>query len=401
MTEQLSDVAERAVLGAMLLRGSAVDEVATLLTHADFRNPNYGAVFAACVDVRGEYPGSVDLDWLMVADRADTTPKMGPDHLQRLADAAGTTANVRYYARQVIDAATLRRYEAAGHQIVTAVQAGRDVETVAQKALNALQAVQSARPAAGLQAKPFKELMAQQDAAYDWVVPQFLDRGDRFVLTGEEGLGKSFFLRQAALLTACGLSFVTFKPIPPKRVLVVDVENSEKQWRRNARSMWDTAREKGCDVGDRLHVACHGRIDVTRGDHLASLHRLIDQHQPDLFVIGPLYKITSKAIQSDDDAAPVIAALDSIRDKGITLMLETHMGHTKNALGSRDVRPRGSAALLGWPEFGAGLARAKSEASEGMPIPGLADLIHWRGQRDHRPWPDQWVHGATWPWEPL
>jgi replicative DNA helicase len=114
-----------------------------------------------------------------------------------------------------------------------------------------------------------------------------------------------------------------------------------------------------------------------------------------------LYKITSKAIQSDDDAAPVIAALDSIRDKGITLMLETHMGHTKNNSGSRDVRPRGSAALLGWPEFGAGLARVKNEASEGMPVPGLADLIHWRGQRDHRPWPDQWVHGATWPWEPL
>ena len=56
-----------------------------------------------------------------------------------------------------------------------------------------------------------------------------------------------------------------------------------------------------------------------------------------------------------DDAAPLILALDAIRDRGLCLLMEAHAGHAKGANGTRDLRPRGSSALLGWPEFGFGL----------------------------------------------
>jgi len=392
------DAAERAVIGAMLVSSQATVDVSAKLAESDFRDPILGALFAGLVELHSEQSNLTEPDWLLLLDRVDAGKPLTLRDLQPLADAVPTAANVGYYARQVADGSVLRRYWAAGHDVVKAVEAGADVETVAQKALNGLQSAQNARVGAGMQAKDYEALMTAQDAPHNWVVPNYLEVGDRFVLTGHEGLGKSMLLRQAAVMTAIGLSFVTGETIPPKRVLVVDVENSERMWRRTTHRMWQTARDRGLSTEDRLWVACHGRIDLTRGDHLASLHRLVDQHQPDLVVIGPLYKLTSKAITSDDDAAPVITALDSLRDRGVTLMLETHMGHGQGSNGDRNVRPRGSAALLGWPEFGYGIAPAKNDPGEGGPG-GLVDMIAWRGQRDRRDWPEQWVRGATWPWE--
>lgn len=394
-----ADAAERAVIGAMLGSGRAVIDVLDLkVTHTDFRDPDLAAIFTAAVDVHSEFPKALEPDRLLVVQRSRTVKPLTPRDIQALRDSTPVAGNVGFYARQVLDASVIRRYGEAASSIAAAIAAGHDVETVSQKAQNALQSVQQARVGAGMQAKAYTALMGEREAEHDWVVPDFLERSDRFVITGHEGLGKSMMLRQAAVMTAAGLSFVTARPIPPKRVLVIDVENSERMWRRTSRRIWESAKTKGHDVEDRLWVACHGRLDLTRGDHLSSMHRLIDQHQPDMMVIGPLYKLTSKAITSDDDAAPIITALDSIRDKGITMMLETHMGHSQGANGDRNVRPRGSAALLGWPEFGVGLAPAKNDPGEGGKG-AVVDMIHWRGQRDERDWPDQWIRGATWPWE--
>jgi hypothetical protein len=398
MTAQSDTLAaERAVIGAMLARTDSIDTAGEIVTVQDFEDPEMAALFAACIELRAQGAADRNIDHLTVARQARTLRKLSVYDLQEIAESTPVVGNVGYYAKMVKEAATVRAFRDAGVTISAAVEAGHDAETIAQKALNAMQAAQDRAPRLGLVATPYEQLMAQQDAAYDWVVPGFLEHQDRFVLTGVEGLGKSTFLRQAAIMTAAGLSFVTGKPIPPKRALVIDVENSERQWRRTTRAMWQQVHEQHRDFGDRLHVACHGRLNLTRGDHLAAVHRLIDLHQPDLVVIGPLYKLTPKAINSDDDAAPIITALDSIRERGPALMLETHMGHTKGATGDRDVRPRGSAALLGWPEFGAGLAPAKQDD---MPIPGLVDLIHWRGMRDARPWPKQLVSGREWPWMP-
>ena len=77
-------------------------------------------------------------------------------------------------------------------------------------------------------------------------------------------------------------------------------------------------------------------------------------------VIGPLYRLIPRAIMSDDDASPLLANLDTICDRGIALIIEAHAGHVTNRDGERDLRPRGSSALMGWPEFGLGLKLSKA-----------------------------------------
>jgi replicative DNA helicase len=116
-------------------------------------------------------------------------------------------------------------------------------------------------------------------------------------------------------------------------------------------------------------------------------------------LIGPLYRLIPRAINSDDDAAPLLAALDTIRDRGIAMLIEAHAGHAANPKGERDMRPRGSAALMGWPEFGYGLRLNRKN-------PLHVDMVRWRGDRDARGWPAKLGRsnvegGQRWPWRPV
>ena len=77
------------------------------------------------------------------------------------------------------------------------------------------------------------------------------------------------------------------------------------------------------------------------------------------------------------------------------MLVEAHAGHGLGAGGKRDMRPRGSAAFLGWPEFGYGLRPAERAAGDSRRV---ADLVGWRGDREERDWPARLVSGGTWPW---
>lgn len=247
-----------------------------------------------------------------------------------------------------------------------------------------------------LSPKPLDEILSM-DTSHDWLVPGLLERRDRFVLTGTEGMGKSHMLRQICVTTASGLHpFTLGRFVDPVKVLVVDAENSEKQWARGARYITDLAARKGqVDPRSNIVVSAGVRLDFTLQSNINEIHKLLDEHDPDILYIGPLYKLVPKAINTDDDAAPVIAALDSFRERGVTMLMEAHAGHTKLTDGKRDLRPRGSAALLGWPEFGFGI-------QPDVANPGFAELVRWRGEREEREWPSTLYKGkpGELPWEP-
>jgi hypothetical protein len=231
---------------------------------------------------------------------------------------------------------------------------------------------------------------------YDWIIPGILERMDRLIVTGPEGAGKTTWCRQMVVLAAAGINPITFEPnMDPARVLVVDAENTEKQWRRGVRWMaTQAAREGKADPQDRIFIKAGHRIDITRGTELAKIHRYIDEFNPDIVYIGPLYKMVPGAITNDDDAAPLIMALDSIRERNVALIMEAHAGKATDPGGNRNLAPRGSSALLGWPEFGLGLRPSED-------IPGLVDIIRWRGDRDERNFPTSMTRGGPlWPWSP-
>lgn len=385
---------ERAVIGAILLDYRAHRFAADVLRPEEFSALQFEQMFAGITGMlaRGEH-----VDAITVGAKLAEWEVRGvePWELHELTSAVPHVGGVGAYAAQVHDAAVRRAILIAGQRALTAASSSTPSGEILARTIAEFQEVQKGAVSRDLEAKPLVEVLSGVDD-YDWVVEGLLERRDRLVLTGGEGAGKSTFVRQLAILSAAGVHPTTFGPIEPVRVLVVDAENSEKQWRRAARGVVERARRAGAvDPSHAVHLACAPRLDLTRDAHLGQVHRLIDRYTPDVLFIGPLYRLTPRAITNDDDAAPLLAALDTLRDRGVALVMEAHAGHAVGIGGERDLRPRGSAALMGWPEFGMGI-RASREDPSGQ----LFDVVRWRGDRDERAWPKQMQRGMGWPWTP-
>jgi len=272
-------------------------------------------------------------------------------------------------------------------------------ERVRRSARRAAQASENAVVGERLAPRLLGDLLARE-VTYDWLVPGLLERQDRFMLTGYEGHGKSYLLRQMVICMGAGVHpFNLNRHIEPRRSLVVDAENTENHWTRETQRLTGLAEAFGtASARSNVMVAAGVRIDLSHAEDVNQIHRLIDRHQPDVLYLGPLYKFVSGAINNDDDAAPLITALDGFRERGLTLLIEAHAGHALNQ-GVRDLRPRGSSALLGWPEFGIGLAPLDPDAED----PQVYRLARWRRDREgNRSFPWKIRHGqdGELPWVP-
>lgn len=246
------------------------------------------------------------------------------------------------------------------------------------------------------------EFLAGEDEPYDWVVPDLLERGDRVMLTGFEGLGKSVIGRQMGIAIAAGVHpFLHLKRIEPRRVLVIDCENSERQNRRKYREMRDIASRLGCRPGPGMWRIIHrlDGVDLTVKDDAEWLMERVTAHQPDLLIIGPFYKMHSGNMNEEGPARKAIAVLDHVRAAvNCCLLVEAHAGHGEDGA-KRSVRPTGSSLLMRWPEFGIGIRPCGTVESGG--VNATVEVLHWRGQRDQRDWPRwlTWGDPREWPWK--
>lgn len=246
------------------------------------------------------------------------------------------------------------------------------------------------------------EFLAQPDAEYDWIIQGLLERGDRLMLTGLEGLGKSILLRQMAVAIAAGIH--PFDPYrrhgDPMKVLMIDCENSERQSRRKFRPLADATVHMGRPIptgGLRLIHKPNG-IDLTKPDDADWLLERVTAHKPDVLFIGPFYRLHNANMNDELPARKTVAVLDRARTAvDCALVIEAHAGHGEAGV-KRSVRPTGSSLLLRWPEFGYGLSPAV-EPPPGDPIRHVK-VLPWRGPRDERKWPTHlsWGGPGNFPW---
>lgn len=247
------------------------------------------------------------------------------------------------------------------------------------------------------------EFLATEDPPYQWIVEDLIERGDRLMLTGYEGLGKSQLARQMAVTMAGGVHpFLHHKSIPPVRVLIIDCENSERQSRRKFRQIATVSTKYGSEPAPGMLRLIHKPkgIDLTKPDTAEWLMERVAAHKPDVLFIGPFYRLTNLDIREETAARQVVAILDAARvEADCALIIEAHAGHGEQGKG-RSVRPVGSSLLLRWPEFGFGIAPSQ-DPPPGKPVMDV-EIRHWRGQRDIRQWPSYltWGDPGDWPWKP-
>jgi replicative DNA helicase len=382
--------AETALLAACMTSKTARDEARRHLVPSDFDDPRHENIWLAMLqlDRHGKAVDPVTL--LATLGAGSREGELLPDLVTTLAlpDNAGEYAAIirGWGVRRALDMAVTL---AAQDALNPAVPAG----TLAAKIASRFIAIRDGGASGeDVTALTLGELLDMADDEPDWLVPGLLERRDRLMLTGEEGLGKSHLLRQITLHAAAGLHPFTLDPIEPVRTLVIDCENSQGQFRRRARPAAEFVAQHGQNPRERMMVENCGRIDIRRDRDLGRIHQLVDAWQPGIVVIGPIYKLVPVALQTDDEAAPVLAALDTIRERDCALLIEAHAGHAIGKGGVRDLRPRGSSALLGWPEFGYGMRNIGTE--------GYADLVPWRGNREERDWPSRLRRADGFRWVP-
>jgi 5S rRNA maturation endonuclease (ribonuclease M5) len=289
-------------------------------------------------------------------------------------------------AELVASGASVTRFEAAeGKDVTDHVQAGKTLEDLLQ--------VSEDEQLADL-APDLAEFLEGEDV-FNWLVPGLIERGERVMLTGYEGLGKSMTLRQISICVAAGLHPFKFTPIEPRRVLFIDCENTPNLVRRKMRPIRDQAERSGHPIKPgMMHVLMRPKgLDLTTEDDRAWLYERAVAHKPDLLVLGPLYRLHTKDPNDELVARTVSTAIDDARDVAqCAVILEAHSGHGSGAT-ARSLRPTGSSLWLRSTDFGFGI----------RPLPNRPETeveFHtWRGPRDERAFPNELHRGQVWPWE--
>jgi AAA domain len=234
------------------------------------------------------------------------------------------------------------------------------------------------------------ELLSRQEEPYDWLIDGLLEREDRFILTGNEGEGKSTLLRQMGIAAAAGLHPFTFEPLAePVTVLDIDCENSPRQLGREfAKQLLPLGLYPPADLTNRFYIeTCTGglALDDVRdpeGDR-ARVESMIADCRPGLVIIGPMYKLFGGDAQDETPGRTLSLYFDHIRTKyHFPILIEAHSPHGEK-------RPYGWSGWKRWPEFGLHLDQS-------------GKMTRWRGDRDVRAWPELLARGNPdgWLWTP-
>lgn len=381
--------AEESLLGAMLLARDARDVGVRMVRAEDFYKPAHQHVFTAILDLHRQGQA---VDPITVADvlrREGLIDQVGGSGaLLTLQTGTPATSNASRYATIIQEKATLRNLLHVAGQMGEAVYSGREVDEVVREAQDAVSSV--VLPSGTVAAGPFIDDFLAEPDHYDWVVPGLLERGDRLILTGGEGKGKSTILRQFAIQASAGIiPFTDRAGNPPVRVTLVDCENSEAQSKRALRPLRVKA---GVDLrSDFLTILVRPQgLDLLRRGDRKWLQERIEANAPDVLILGPMYRLHNDDPNDEKPARQLAAFLDDLRVRHqFALVMETHQPHASGGT-RRVLRPYGASLWVRWPEFGLGLLH--DEKTDGW------RLVPWRGSRDDRSWPPMLTRGGPWLW---
>lgn len=387
-------LAEQALLGAILSVPEHAVHAATLLDAADFYYPHHETIWDAIHAVTAT---GAKAEPTLVLEHLTRTKQLrkvgGAPYLFELIQ-AGFHGQLDEYARIVRDASRLRTTLRVATELRTAVATARpdQVNDAMERAVdivdNAFNHWGASKRTRSWHVETIDDLLAgDTEDPYDWVIPGLIEHQERIIITAEEGAGKTTLLRQIAIQAAAGIHPFTGEKCDPITVLHVDVENTRRQSRRLYRPLRLQAGPRL--ESDRLRVELRtAGIDLTTEadrDWLLDTARHI---QPDLLLIGPIYKLANGDPTEEKSAKPVAMVIDAVRDQtDCAVILEAHAAKAPSGAKKRPHEPYGWSGWLRWPEIGLWLDKDGA-------------LTPWRGAREERSWPYRLQRGGTWPWTP-
>lgn len=234
-----------------------------------------------------------------------------------------------------------------------------------------------------------------------FAIDNTLAMGERLILLGFEGTGKSTLCRQIGVMVAAGLHPFTGMPMrEPRKVLFIDSENHPEQvldsWAQlvNLAGRHDHPIERGMLT---VLEEWEANRDLTQEGGAAWLMERVHAYEPDLVVMGPLTNLAGKDLRDDEPVRKLRNAVNQARNIcNSAFIMEHHAPLKGNMDKERPLRPYGSSLFLKWPDYGYGIKPTEDEK-----------VFEWHKNRGPRVrsrfWPEGLREGVAgsdeWPWE--
>lgn len=391
--------AEQDCIAALLTQRAAGDAVFAVTTGLDFYVPRNQHIVSAIEDLWRA--GRLTDETTVAAKLAEQRFPVRRDDLRQLVLAASPSLAPEAYALVVAERAACRRLIRKAGAVAEAAWDGRmDSAVLADQ--EAVGLPQTATDA-GLD---LDELLASVEPPYNWAIEGLLCFGERLILTGSEGGGKTTLLRQIAACAAAGVHpFAGFRT-KRRRTLYVDLQDTRDQNRREYRRPIDYLRKVNAWDSSYFRLYIEGRgIDLTTAADAAWLRDVVEKHKAEVLCIGPMYKAFRGNAHRSKDSEESVDIVQDVLDRiiagcGLTILMEGHAPYGEH--GDRaGFRMRGSSAWLGWPDFMIGLKRISKE-QEGRPAVGLERPRLDRDRSRTARWPTRLLEGndGQLPWVP-
>lgn len=244
------------------------------------------------------------------------------------------------------------------------------------------------------------DLIRRPMSRVEFVIDGTMAAGERLLLIGFEGTGKSTLCRQIAVMVAGGLHPFTGMPMKePRRVLFIDAENHPEQvqddWAKLVGLM--AKHQHGLERGmlTVLEEWEFGKaLETPAGE--AWLSERVHAYRPHLIVMGPLTNLADKDLRDDEPVRRTKNAVNKARAICNSAFVMEHHAPLKGPMDrERQLRPYGSSLFLKWPDYGFGLKPTNE--------PTLFEWYKNRGPRVRsRRWPSGLREGlpntAEFPW---
>jgi hypothetical protein len=230
------------------------------------------------------------------------------------------------------------------------------------------------------------EFIDQDQEVKPWALTGLMRRGgERLIITGYEGFGKSSLLKQIAVCAAVGLHpFLLEQMGEPKRVVFIDCENPAEDLREDFHRLREVAKSEGKWDDPDLFIQANPPLNLGDLPDAMWLAERVRAHAPDLLLIGPLYNLMNGDSSKEVEVARMLRTIGRVQtEMDCAVVIEHHVPHL--TVGEeRTIRPIGSTILQRWTSFGFGLMPTNQEDPMSSPF----EFRPWRGvRRRGRSWP--------------
>lgn len=331
--------AEQAVLGAVLLDGSAITPLARVLDPEHFYKTSHGTIYQAMLELADSCHG---IDNITLADhlkkRGVLNEVGGAAYLAELFAVVPGTANVAHHAKIIVQNAQLRKLRTQALKVCAEINDGADLERIIGLLPDAA-ALQrdTSEDVAPLPVVTAASLLETEevDSAVEWTLYQLIACGALIGLIAKPKVGKTTLIYELAVKIAHGAPFLG-RATRKCGVLILALEEHRRDVSRRLRTL-------GAENLENMHLTI-GPLDADEAT-FAQLKRTIEERSIGLIIIDTLNSFWG--VSDENNASEVTAAIKPL----LNLARSTNAAiiaihHSRKSEGEHGDEIRGSNALF-------------------------------------------------------